>query len=89
MNALNTPSPSRDASNRATRTLAQGLAIDLLLAVATAVSAAVSGGVEWTSAYWIVLALAVAKSVAVALVSYFARLYMPPAVRPTTRGVDA
>lgn len=86
MNTLPTPSPSRDAGNRAARTLAQGLAVDLFLAVVTAVSAGVAGGVEWTSAYWIVLALAVAKSVAVALVSYFARLYMPPAVGPTTRG---
>lgn len=86
MNAhLSTPNAVvRDAGNRALRTLAQGLAVDVLAAVSIALTAAVAGGIEWTSAYWVALALAVAKSAIVAVVSYLARLTLPPAQAPTT-----
>jgi len=91
MNA-HTSSPSavvRDASNRGLRTLAQGLAVDVLAAVAVVLTAAVAGGIEWTEAYWVALGLAVAKSAVTALVSYVARLVVPPAVQPTTRAGGA
>jgi hypothetical protein len=86
MNTIPTPNAVvRDAGNRALRTLAQGLGVDVLAAVAVVLTAAVAGGIEWTEAYWVALALAVAKSVITALVSYLARLAVPPAVQPTTR----
>ncbi len=83
MNPHSTPPIVKDASDRAFRTLLQGLAVDVLAAVGVAATAAVVGGIEWTRAYWIALALAVAKSAVTAVVSYFARLVVPPAA-PTT-----
>lgn len=85
MNAPLTPSPAADASVRGLRTLAQGLAVDVLAAIAIAATAALAGGIEWTRAYWLALGLAVGKSVLTALVSYIARLVVPPAM-PTTGG---
>jgi Na+/melibiose symporter-like transporter len=79
MNAAITPSPEHDAQTRAFRTLIQGLAVDLAAAIATAAAVAIAGGIEWTQAYWVALALAVAKSAVTAIVSYFARKLIPPA----------
>ncbi len=76
-----TPTPRygvRDASNRAVRTLIQGLIVDLSVAVALALSAAIAGGIQWTRAYWIALALAVAKSAVTAIVAYTMRYVVPP-----------
>lgn len=89
---MNTPLPSpnaveRDASNRALRTLTQGLVVDVLAAVAVVLTVAVAGGIEWTQVYWAALGLAVAKSAITALVSYAHRLLVPPATPPTTRTV--
>lgn len=78
----------RDAGNRAWRTLAQGLLVDVTAATAVAVAAAIAGGIEWTQAYWLGLSLAVGKSVITAAVSYVARLALPPEV-PTTRAGGA
>jgi hypothetical protein len=89
MNALPTPSVEQDAQVRAFRTFAQGLTVDVFAAIAVALTAAVAGGIEWTSAYWVALGLAVSKSVIVAIVSYLARRFVPPANAPTTRGVGA
>lgn len=69
----------RDASVRAFRTLMQGLAVDLATAIVLALTAAIAGGIEWTQAYWIALALAVGKSSITAIVSYAARTLVPPA----------
>lgn len=83
MNTHPTPPIVRDASDRAFRTLLQGLLVDVLAAVGVALTVAVVGGIEWTRAYWIALALAAAKSAVTAIVSYFSRLVVPPAT-PTT-----
>lgn len=80
MNADSTPSTERDASERAFRTLLQGLAVDVLAAVGVALTAAIAGGIQWTQAYWLALSLAVAKSAVTAIVSYFARKLVPPTV---------
>jgi hypothetical protein len=79
MNADTTPSVTRDASERAFRTLLQGLLVDVLAAVGVALTAAISGGITWTQVYWVALALAVGKSAVTAIVSYFARKLAPPA----------
>lgn len=79
MNTDSTPPADADASERAFRTLMQGLLFDVTTAVVVALSAAVMPGVEWTRAYWTALALAVGKSTIVAVVSYFARKFVPPA----------
>lgn len=79
MNADSTPSVATDASERAFRTLLQGLAVDVLAGIGVALTAAIAGGIEWTQAYWLALALAVGKSAVTAIVSYFARRFVPPA----------
>lgn len=87
MNAPDTPSIERDAQVRGLRTFAQGLLVDAAAAVAVVLTVAVAGGIEWTSAYWVALGLAVGKSVVVAAVSYLARKFVPPVNAPTTRAV--
>jgi hypothetical protein len=79
----------RDARTRGWRTLAQGLAVDVLAGASVALVAATSGGIEWSQAYWVTLGLAVAKSAITAAVSYVARLVIPPAVPTTRRGGTA
>jgi hypothetical protein len=80
MNADYTPPRAEaDAQTRAFRTLIQGLIVDMLAAIAVALAAAIAGGIEWTQAYWVALALAVGKSAVTAIVSYFARKFVPPA----------
>ncbi len=78
MNAHYTPPAERDASQRAWRTLAQGLFLDVATGVAVAATVAISSGIEWTESYWVALGLAVAKSAVTAVVSYFARKIVPP-----------
>lgn len=73
-----TPEAKADASNRAWRSLAQGLLIDVAVAALIVLTPAVTA-LEWTSEYWWGLAALVGKSVITAFVSYFARLLMPPA----------
>lgn len=86
MNALSTPSITGDASVRAWRTLAQGLVFDLAAGATGALVVGIAPGIEWTSVYWQALGAAAAKSVLVAGVAYLARLFVPPASAPTTRG---
>lgn len=76
------PRVEADAQTRAFRTLIQGLTVDVVAAVCVALAAAVVGGIEWTQAYWIALALAVGKSAVTAIVSYLARKVVPPANTP-------
>lgn len=78
MNTLPTPSPERDATERAWRTLLQGLAVDVAAAIGVALTAGLAGGIEWTHAYWLTLALAIGKSAVTAIVSYVARKLVPP-----------
>lgn len=71
-----------DAKQRSLRTLAQGLAVDGLVAAGAATVAIVT---TWTGddvlsvTSWVVLGTAVAKSVLTAVASYVARLKVPPA----------
>jgi len=67
-----------DATNRSWRTLVQGLGIDVATAVVLVLVTAFTG-IEWTSTYWIALGLTLGRSVLQAIVSYFARLLLPPA----------
>lgn len=68
-----------DARNRAVRTLAQGLALDVGVAVVSVAAVAV-GDVHWTRAWWAALGLLVAKTAVQAAVSYAARRLLPPKV---------
>lgn len=79
MNAdITPPRVERDAAERAWRTWMQGLAVDVAAGVGVALVAGVAGGIEWTHAYWIALALAVGKSSVTAALAYFARKFVPP-----------
>ncbi|WP_433078832.1 hypothetical protein ACQP1P_38480 [Dactylosporangium sp. CA-052675] len=68
---------STDAVNRAWRTLVQGLALDVVVAI-VAVLATNVGDAQWTKEYWLGIAALLGKSVVTAIVSYFARKYLPP-----------
>lgn len=71
-----------DAKQRSIRTLAQGLAVDALVAAGAAMLAVVGGLTDdqlLTSAAWVTMGTAVAKSVLTAVASYIARLKVPPA----------
>jgi hypothetical protein len=69
-----------DARNRAWRTLAQGLGVDVLAAVVLAVGPALAGAhFAWTRGYWLAVAGLAARSGITAVVSYIARQVLPPA----------
>ncbi|MFW6776056.1 hypothetical protein ACOACO_17365 [Nocardioides sp. CPCC 205120] len=68
-----------DATTRSARTLAQGLAVDVLVAVAVALLAWLPDADITTTEAWLVLGTAVAKSGLTAVASYVARLAVPPA----------
>lgn len=78
MNTHSAPSPERDASERALRTLAQGLFVSAAGGIVAALVAGIAPGIQWTVAYWETLGLAVANAAIVACVSYFARKLFPP-----------
>jgi hypothetical protein len=81
---MSEPTPAEihaDAKNRSVRTLAQGLAIDLLVAVGATIVAVVAtwdGDDILALSSWVVLGAAVGKSVLTAGASYLARLKLPP-----------
>lgn len=79
MNTAPTPPVERDASERALRTLTQGVLLDVATALVVAMTAGIAGGIEWTSAYWVALGLAMSKSAVTAVVAYVARILVPPA----------
>lgn len=66
-----------DAAERSLRSLAQGLALDILVAVVLVLATAV-GDIEWTPTYWKLLGLTLAKSVIQAGVSYLMRMFVAP-----------
>jgi len=68
-----------DARNRAWRTLAQGLAVDLVATLAAALVVALAD-IEWTSTYWLGVASLVGKTTITSAVSYVARILVPPSV---------
>lgn len=76
--ALSLPMSVRaDASNRALRTLMQGLIIDVAVAVCLVLAPAFTS-IEWTSAYWAALGLSLARTALQSVVSYIARMVVPP-----------
>ena len=78
MSALNIPpSAEADAKNRALRTFAQSLLVDVLAAVVLAVTPLL-GSIEFTPRYWAAIGLLAARSAITALVSWVARKVVPP-----------
>lgn len=80
------PTPTADATNRAWRTLLQGLLFDLAVVVLPALYDAVTG---WDGAggrtYWTAVGLSLAKTAVVAAIAYVMRLvHTPPGNRPAT-----
>ena len=69
---------NEDAWVRAARTFFQGLLLDVAVA-GTVFLLTVIGNLEWTSTYWAMLGLGLAKSVVQGIVSYFARKLITPA----------
>jgi hypothetical protein len=66
-----------DAWVRATRTFVQGIALDVAVA-GTVFLVTVIGDLEWTTAYWTMLGLGLAKSVVQGVVAYLARKLIKP-----------
>lgn len=81
MNTDSTPPVARDASDRAFRTLMQGLGVSVAAAVVAALVVGLAPGIEWTTRYWTTLGLGVANAGIMSIVSYFARILVPPAGR--------
>lgn len=78
VNPLPTPLPTtRDAWNRAFRTFVQGLWVDVSAALVLVLATALTD-VRWTKEYWIGLGLMLAKTVAIAAMSYVYRRLRPP-----------
>lgn len=67
-----------DAKERGIRSFLWGLMIDCGVAITLFLLTVISD-VEWTSTYWTMLGLGVAKSVVQGVVAYFARKLLPPA----------
>lgn len=68
-----------DAKNRAWRTLAQGVALDVTAAVVLAVAPSLLGhDFAWTEDYWSLIGLLAAKTAIQTAVSYWMRHAMPP-----------
>ena len=71
-----------DARSRAWRTLAQGLAVDVLAAIVLVIGPALAGAdFAWTRGYWLAVAGLAARSAITAVVAYVARQVLPPAAR--------
>jgi len=72
------PSTEADAKNRALRTFAQGLLIDVATVVIALLVTLLSAEVQWTREYWYGVAALVGKTALAAAVSYVARKVVPP-----------
>lgn len=73
------PTTESDARNRALRSFAWGLLIDVVAAVLLAVAPSIAGSdFAWSAAYWQTLGLLAAKTAVQALVSYLMRKLLPP-----------
>ena len=70
-----------DARQRALRTLAQGLALDVAAAVVMVLSAALPG-VEWTGRWWLALLGLLGKTALTAVASWAHRQVLPPVAPP-------
>ena len=71
------PTTAADARNRAFRTFAQGLGIDLSVALLLALAPALVD-VHWTKAYWVSLGLLAGKTVVQTAVAYAMRRMRAP-----------
>lgn len=67
---------SRDAVNRAVRTLWTGVGIDVLVAVALVIGTTVATADGWGAIEWALVSYSVFKSAVQAIVSYIARRYV-------------
>lgn len=67
---------SRDAVNRAARTLWQGVGIDVLVAIALVLGTYFASADGWGAIEWGVLSFSVGKSVVQAVVAYVTRRYV-------------
>jgi hypothetical protein len=77
----NLPSAEADAKNRAWRTLAQGLLVDVTGSVVLAVGPALAGAdFAWTRGYWAAVGLLAAKTAIQSVVAYVGRKVAPPSV---------
>jgi hypothetical protein len=72
------PSVQADAKNRAWRTFAQGLLVDVAVAVVLVLVVAFGANIEWTPTYWLALASTLGKTVLLSAVSYASRKLVPP-----------
>ena len=72
---------TRDAVNRALRTLWQGLGIDILVAVVLVGGTYLLTADSWGTIEWALLAFSVFKSVIQAIVSYVTRKYIDTSTR--------
>lgn len=68
-----------DAKNRAWRTLAQSLLVDVGAATVLAVTPLLAD-VQWSKGYWVAVGLLAARSAVTAVVAWVARKVLPPAV---------
>ncbi len=73
------PTKVRDARNRAFRTFVQAAGADVVGSAALAILPSLTGSdFAWSGAYWAAVGLLAAKTAAVTIVSYVARLKAPP-----------
>lgn len=73
------PTTRTDATDRAWRTLVQGLAIDIAVAIAAALLVWLPDADISTSEAWVVLGTTLAKTVLTAVASFVMRLKVDPA----------
>ena len=70
-----------DAKNRAWRTFAQGLLVDVVAAIVLVVGPALTASdFAWSKAYWLTVGGLLAKTVLTSVVSYVGRKVAPPVV---------
>lgn len=79
-----TPAPSTGqvksaAAERATRTILQGLGLDLLVAIALALGAWLPDSDVTDGGQWAILGVSLVKTVLQAIVAYVLRIKRPPA----------
>lgn len=74
-----TTTVSADARNRALRTFAQGLLVDVAGALVLAVGPALAGAdFAWTRGYWAAVGMLAAKTAIQSVVAYVSRTVVPP-----------
>lgn len=72
-----------DATNRALRSVIQGLAIDVGVGIVLAIGVAFASAGGWGDMQWIILSFSVAKSAVQAVVAYVMRCFVDQSAIPT------